>query len=368
MTENATEDLKTTTLNDLHVGQGAKMGPFAGWSMPLFYPLGVMKEHLHTRQAAGLFDIAHMMQIELQGAETAACLDRLCPVSAGALDIGSAKYTFMMNEGGGIIDDLIISRLGGQRYLIVANAGCADKDLAHIGAVAKDHGVEFQVLPRTFLALQGPQAEAVLADRGFNLSSLSFMQTTEPEPGWLISRSGYTGEDGFEIALPSERAAEFAEDLLGDERVALCGLGARDSLRLEAGLCLYSQDLTEDISPIEAGLLWAVPKPIREAGTFIGADAFRSLREAGRKRARVGLKPEGRAPVRGGAALTDENGQPTGQVTSGGFGPTVGGPVAMGYVAFEHAKPGTTVMADVRGKQLPCAVVKPPFVPHRYKH
>ena len=360
-------DLKTTPLNRLHIDSGAKMGAFAGWSMPLFYPLGVMKEHRHTRAAAGLFDISHMRQIMVTGAGAAACLDRLCPIAAEAIAPGTSKYTFMLNEEGGIIDDLIVTRLGEARFIVVANAGCAEKDLAHIGAVAGGLDAAIEELPRAFLALQGPEAEAVLMGQGLDVAGLSFLQTAEPEPGWFVSRSGYTGEDGFEVALPAERAAEFAAKLLADARVAFCGLGARDSLRLEAGLCLYGQDLTEEISPIEASLLWAVPKEVRETGTFIGADAFRALRREGRARARVGLKPEGRAPVRGGARLLDSAGAEIGFVSSGGYGPTVEGPVAMGYVPTERAKPGNTVEADVRGKMIACTVVKLPFVPTRYK-
>lgn len=359
--------LKTTPLNDLHIEARAKMGEFAGWSMPLFYPLGVMKEHLHTRDAAGLFDISHMVQIELQGAGAAACLDRLCPLAAGEIPPGTGKYTFMLTPSGGIIDDLIVTHFGDGRYLVVANAGCAEKDLAHIRAVAAEFDVELAVLPRAFVALQGPQAEAVLADLGLDLSALSFLQVAEPRPGWFVSRSGYTGEDGFEIAMPAGEADGFARSLLADQRVAFCGLGARDSLRLEAGLCLYGQDLAEDISPIEASLLWAVPKQVRESGSFIGAEAFRALRQAGRSRARVGLQPEGRAPVRGGAKLLDGAGMEVGFVSSGGFGPSAGAPVAMGYVPTEFAKPGTSISADVRGKSLPCTIVKLPFVPHRYK-
>lgn len=360
-------DLKTTPLNDVHIARGAKMGGFAGWSMPLFYPLGVMKEHLHTRAAAGLFDISHMVQMFIDGASSAATLNRLCPIDAQSIAPGAAKYTFMLTESGGIIDDLIVTRVGETRFFVVANAGCAEKDLAHIRTVAAEQGATVDVLPRAFVALQGPGAESVLAAHGFDVSPLSFMAAVEPKESWLISRSGYTGEDGFEISLPEAEVSGFVEALLDGGSVELCGLGARDSLRLEAGLCLYGQDLTEEISPLEAGLLWAIPKQVREDGGFIGAEAFRALRLAGRRRARVGLKPEGRAPVRGGADLVTGAGEKIGSVTSGGFGPSLEGPIAMGYVPIETAKAGGSVLAEVRGRHLPCTIEKMPFVPHRYK-
>jgi len=241
-------DLKTTPLNLLHLDAGAKMGAYAGYSMPLFYPLGLIKEHLHTRKSAGLFDISHMLHLEVSGNEAANLIERACPLAASTQPIGSCNYTFFLNEEAGIIDDLIVTRLGSDRYLIVANAGCAEKDRAHIEAIAQDFDAEVKAVPRGFIALQGPLAKAVLADQNFSVSQMAFMSGIEPKPDWFISRSGYTGEDGFEIAMPTDKAEEFTQKLLADDRVELIGLGARDSLRLEAGLSLYGQDLDETIT------------------------------------------------------------------------------------------------------------------------
>ena len=355
--------MKKTPIHDLHIAAGAKMGEFAGYDMPLFYPLGVMKEHLHTREKAGLFDISHMMHVDVSGAGAASLIERLCPYDAANQEIGQARYTFFLTEDAGIIDDLIVTRLGAERYLIVANAGCAEKDWAHIQAVAEGFKANVKVVPRGFLALQGPVAEAVLAEH-FDVADMDFMTGFEPKSDWFISRTGYTGEDGFEIALPEADTADFCEKLSADNSVEWIGLGARDSLRLEAGLSLYGQDLSEEITPHEAGLLWAVSKELRSGGSFIGAASLADKIDAGRKRMRVGLVPEGR-PVRGGADLQDENGKVIGSVTSGGFGPTLDGPMALGLVDTESAD--TPIFADVRGKQTPMQRAKLPFVPHNYK-
>ncbi|MEP4431301.1 MAG: glycine cleavage system aminomethyltransferase GcvT, partial [Hyphomicrobiales bacterium] len=266
--------MKQTPLYEFHIESGAKMGAFAGYSMPLFYPLGVMKEHLHTRESAGLFDISHMLHVELQGPEAAQLIERLCPYSASSQELGSSRYTFFLTEDAGIVDDLIITRLGQNRFLVVANAGCAEKDVIHMQSVANGFDAGVTVLPRGFVALQGPSAEAVLEDCGLLVSDLPFMSGMEPKTGWFVSRSGYTGEDGFEIAMPESDCDAFARKLLGDERVELIGLGARDSLRLEAGLSLYGQDLDDTISPHEAGLIWAVPKPLRIGGAYIGSNVL----------------------------------------------------------------------------------------------
>lgn len=357
--------MKHTPLFDLHIESGAKMGEFAGYSMPLFYPLGVMKEHLHTRSAAGLFDISHMVHVELSGPQVVAMIERLCPYSAGTQELGSSRYTFFLTEDAGIIDDLIVTRLEETRFLVVANAGCAEKDIAHMNAVSQEYDAAVSVRPRGFLALQGPKAEAVLADHGFAVADMPFMSGVEPKPGWFLSRSGYTGEDGFEIAMPESDCDAFARKLLGDERVEAIGLGARDSLRLEAGLSLYGQDLSDTISPHEAGLIWAIPKPLREAGSYIGAARLAEKISTGRKRMRIGVSPEGKMPVRAGAVLQNEAGENIGIITSGGFGPTIGSGVALGLVNVDAAD--GLIVADVRGKKVPMQRVKLPFVPHNYK-
>ena len=355
--------MKHTPLHQIHIDAGAKMGEFAGFDMPLFYPLGVMKEHLHTRSDAGLFDISHMVHISVEGSGAANLISRLCPYDADGQEFGQARYTFFLNERAGIIDDLIVTRLADERYLIVANAGCAEKDIEHVMAAEAEFDCSVTVIPRGFLALQGPEAEAILSSY-FDVAGMGFMSGNEPQAGWFLSRTGYTGEDGFEIAMPEEECVEFAEKLLGDERIEWIGLGARDSLRLEAGLSLYGQDLNEDTTPHEAGLIWAIPKDHRSGGDFIGADKLAEKIKSGRTRMRIGLLPEGR-PVRGGAELQDGEGNTIGVVTSGGFGPTIDGPMALGIVNVAAAD--GPIIADIRGKKIPMKRVKPPFTPHNYK-
>jgi len=334
--------------------------------MPLTYPDGVMKEHLHTREAAGLFDISHMKLFLVSGPGAASALATACPFDPVSLGEGQSKYTFFLNDDAGIIDDLIITRLGPDRYIVVANAGNAEIDQRHLELLRVGAAWTLAPLDRVFLALQGPAAEAVLQDAGLDLSHLSFMQGCEPRKNWFASRSGYTGEDGFELALPVDEADAFAKVLLADQRVRWVGLAARDSLRLEAGLCLHGQDIAPDTSPVDAGLMWAIPKALREKGSFIGADALRTQLARGRSRTRVGIKPEGRQPVRPGTKLFDEGGSEIGHVTSGGFGPSAGFPVAMGYVTGD-ATPGRRLYADVRGKRLPVEIHVLPFTPHRYR-
>ena len=361
-----TGELKHLPLEDLHVAAGARFGAFAGWHMPITYPLGVMKEHLHTREHVGLFDISHMKLFAVSGPGAGKLLETACPIDTGALEEGQSKLSFLLNENAGIIDDLIVTRLGPQRFMVVANAGNAAKDHAHLASLATGLEVEIQPLERVFLAIQGPEAEAVLAETGLPTQALTFMNGTEPRPNWFMTRSGYTGEDGFEIGLPEADARALAAQLLADGRVAWIGLAARDSLRLEAGLCLHGQDISEDTNPVEAGLMWAVPKHIREAGSFVGAKALRDIAAAGPRTRRVGLKPDGRQPVRVGTQLVDEGGAPVGSVTSGGFGPSANHPVAMGYVPAANAKPGARYHADVRGTKIPVDVCALPFTPHRY--
>jgi aminomethyltransferase len=358
---------KTLPLEDMHRAAGARFGAFAGWSMPITYPAGVMKEHLHTRSHAGLFDISHMRLFEVTGARAADFLSFLCPIDAGDLAVSQSKYTFFLNDEAGIIDDLIVTRLAADRFIVVANAGNAATDEDHLKTFAKGFHVAVAPLDRVFLALQGPEAEAALKAAGIDGSDLAFMHGTEPRHDWFMSRSGYTGEDGFEIALPAADARRLVRRLLKDGRVAWVGLAARDSLRLEAGLCLHGSDIDTTTDPVSAGLMWAVPRPVRERGGFIGAEALARKLSEGAREKRVGLKPEGRQPVRGGAQIVSEAGAPCGRVTSGGFGPSVDHPVAMGYVAAALARPGSRVFAEVRGNRVPLAVTPLPFSPHRYR-
>lgn len=358
-------EMKRTPLYQAHLAAGAKMGEYAGFEMPLFYPLGVKQEHLHTRAKVGLFDISHMLHIEVEGVEAGAMISRLCPYSAVTQKVGDAKYTFLLNAAAGIIDDLIVTRLADDRFLIVANAGCADKDLDHVQSCAQNFSVMVNVIERGFLAVQGPKAEVVLTGLGFDVANMTFMTGMEPKKDWFLSRSGYTGEDGFEIGLPVSELDAFTKSLVAHDDVEWIGLAARDSLRLEAGLSLYGQDLSEDISPQEAGLIWAIPKDFRDGGDFIGADALVEEITAGRIRMRVGLRADGR-PVRAGTILVNAEGLEIGLVTSGGFGPTIDGPMALGLVAVVNAD--APIFADMKGKFVPMTRVKPPFVPHNYKH
>ncbi|AQS41040.1 MAG: Aminomethyltransferase [Candidatus Tokpelaia hoelldobleri] len=358
--------LKILPLNALHEQAGAKSGAFAGWNMPITYPAGVMQEHLHTREAAGLFDISHMKLIAIEGRQAAGFLSRALPMDAAALATGQSRYSFLLNEQAGIIDDLIVTRLGENRFMAVANAGNADIDIAELQKRAA--GFDCAVTPQTrvLLALQGPQAANVMREASLPGTDLTFMHGLETDKGWFITRSGYTGEDGFEIALPVEKAEALAQKLLADPRVKWTGLAARDSLRLEAGLCLHGQDITAQTTPVEAGLTFAVAKSVREKADFIGAPAYTAAFAAGAQRRRVGLKPEGRQPVRAGAQLFDTHGNEIGIVTSGGFGPSFNAPVAMGYVTAAFGAADTQLFADVRGRKLPVTIHPLPFVPQHY--
>ncbi|MGH7004153.1 MAG: glycine cleavage T C-terminal barrel domain-containing protein, partial [Alphaproteobacteria bacterium] len=283
-----------------------------------------------------------------------------------ALETGQSKYTFFLDDNAGILDDLIVTRLGETRFMVVANAGNAAADEAHLRAIASDFDCTVEALVRVFLALQGPQAADVLRKAGIAGTELGFMRGFEPKPGWFMTRSGYTGEDGFEIGLPVPDARALVADLLGDERVAWVGLAARDSLRLEAGLCLHGHDITAQTDPVDAGLTWAIGKPVREKAGFIGAAALQGKIASGAARKRVGLKPDGRQPVRSDTGLIDAEGNPVGLVTSGGFGPSAGHPVAMGYLDKEMIIAGTPIFAEVRGNRIPVHVHPLPFTPHRY--
>jgi aminomethyltransferase len=360
-------ELKQLPLGPMHEAAGARFGGFAGWSMPITYPLGVLKEHLHVREHAGLFDISHMKLFLVTGKGAAATLGRACPLQPQNMADGQSRYSFFLDEHAGILDDLIVTRLGAERFVVVANAGNAQADEAHLRQVASTFDVAIRPLERAFLALQGPGAEKALSAAGLDGSGLSFMEAREPDEGWFLSRSGYTGEDGFEIAIPLDQAEGFASKLLEQDDVEWIGLAARDSLRLEAGLCLHGQDITADTTPAQAGLVWAVPKPLRGGGDYIGAAALAAAIAAGLSHRRVGLKPEGRQPVRGGANLQDEEGTSIGTVTSGGFGPSAGHPVAMGLVRTDLAPIGTRIFVEVRGTRVPLTVSTLPFIPHRYR-
>ena len=360
------DGLKTLPLEELHHAANARFCAFAGWSMPLTYPAGVMKEHLHTRESAGLFDISHMKLIAVRGAEVAGMLARACPLAPAAMEDGQSKYTFL-DEKAGILDDLIVNRLAADSFIVVANAGNADADAARFAEIAAGFDCTVEPLDRVFLALQGPKVAALMPALGLGIEKLTFMTCAEPKPGWFVSRSGYTGEDGFEVAIPPGEAKAFAEKLLALEGVEWTGLAARDSLRLEAGLCLHGNDITPDTDPATAALLWAIPKSLRESGTFIGADALRAISAAGPKEKRVGLRPEGRQPIRAGTKIYASDGDPVGRVTSGGFGPSVGHPVAMGYVSREVIAREVPLWADVRGTRIPVDIAPLPFTPHRYR-
>jgi aminomethyltransferase len=370
--------LKRTPLFALHAELGAKMVPFAGYEMPVQYPLGVLKEHLWTREKAGLFDVSHMGQALLIAEdgrhETAArALEALVPADIAALKPGQQRYTQLLNDNGGIIDDLMVTRSmaagdEGRLYLVV-NAACKDTDYAHISARLPS-GVRLEPMTdRALLALQGPAAREIMARLSPQAATLGFMQASNAKVGPFdchVSCSGYTGEDGFEISIAADKSVELARLLLADSSVQPIGLGARDSLRLEAGLCLYGHDIDETTSPVEAALVWSMQKRRRVEGGFPGAARIRKELAVGPPRLRVGIQPQGRAPAREGTEILSGSGDRIGIVTSGGFGPTANGPVAMGYVGAAHAKSGTPVQLVVRGKPLSAAVCDLPFVPHRY--
>ncbi|MFH0258065.1 glycine cleavage system aminomethyltransferase GcvT [Vibrio rumoiensis] len=362
-----------TPLHAVHLEAGAKMVPFAGYDMPVQYPLGVKKEHLHTRDAAGLFDVSHMGQLRLKGEGAAAALEALVPVDIIDLPSGKQRYAFFTNEQGGIMDDLMVANLGDHLFVVV-NAACKAQDIAHLQANLPQ-GVELEVIEdRALLALQGPKAAEVLARFQPQVADMLFMDVKVLEIDGvecIVSRSGYTGEDGYEISVPSVQAAELANKLTACEEVEWIGLGARDSLRLECGLCLYGHDLDTTTTPVEASLLWGISKPRRadgeRAGGFPGADIIlKQIETKDVARKRVGLVGQTKAPVREGCKLFDAQDNEIGIVTSGTAGPTAGKPVSMAYVATEFAAIGTEIFADVRGKKLPMIVEKMPFVPQRY--
>lgn len=371
--------LRRTPLYPLHVRLNGKLVPFAGYEMPVQYPLGVLKEHLHTRAAAGLFDVSHMGQVIVKAksgdyADAALALEALVPVDLLGLKVGRQRYGFFTNDEGGILDDLMITNRG-DHLLVVVNAACKEADVAYMQAQLTNCEVTL-LEDRALIALQGPRAEAVLATLWDGASAMTFMDVRDAylcKAPCVVSRSGYSGEDGFEISVPAAKAEEVAQALLDQPDCEAIGLGARDSLRLEAGLCLYGSDIDVSTSPVEASIEWAIQKARRTGGArqggFPGAQRILDELSNGPSRRRVGLKPEGKAPVRAHAQLfSDAEGQRLiGEVTSGGFGPSADGPVAMGYLPAKHAVPGIQVFAEVRGKYLPITVSSLPFITPTYK-
>ncbi len=382
--EHRDSSLKRTPLHALHIARGAKMVPFAGYEMPVQYSTGVMKEHLHTRANAGLFDVSHMGQIALHAKsghveDAARALERLVPQDIVGVAPGRQRYAQFTNDAGGILDDLMVANFGSHLFLVV-NAACKAGDEAHLRAHLSDTCVIEPLPDRALLALQGPKAETALAKFCADAEAMRFMdagphriQIEGLGIDCFVSRSGYTGEDGFEISVPADRAEALAAALLDNGDVLPIGLGARDSLRLEAGLCLYGHDIDSTTTPVEGALQWSIQKSRRNggarAGGFFGADVILAQLESGPPRRRVGLKPEGRAPVREAARLfaDDTSPDPIGTVTSGSFGPSVNAPIAMGYVPASHSADGTQVFAEVRGQRLAVRVKDLPFVRHAYK-
>jgi len=356
----------SSPLAALHRELGARLTDFAGEQLPLHYPTGIRAEHLHCRAQAALFDVSHMGQLRIHGAGATAALEKTLPLDLEALPLHHQRYALLPNRGGGIIDDLLITRRGEEDYFLVVNAACQAKDRAHLQAHLADHLRLTEMPDQALLALQGPAAAAALCPLLPTAANLHFMQGCEAQyrgAAVYVTRSGYTGEDGFEVSLPSERAADFAKALLAQPTVQPAGLGARDSLRLEAGLCLYGQDIDEATNPIEAGLGWSISPARRaggaRAGGFIGAGAILQAQRDGPARQRVGLDIAGRVPVRGGALIENAQGQQIGRVTSGGFAPSLAGPIAMGYVERDHASPGTPLFALVRGKRCAAQACHP---------
>lgn len=359
----STELLHRTPLYDLHRELGAKIVPFAGYEMPVQYKMGVLQEHLHTRNRAGLFDVSHMGQARLRN--SAKDLEKIFPADLENLKIGEQKYSFLLNDQAGILDDLMLTRIDQDTFFLVVNASNKKADFDLLSSKAN-----LDVLGnKALLALQGPKAAEILGKMIPDILKLKFMQGCAVKIDGIdlfITRSGYTGEDGFEISVPAEHSIAFAKKLLEHPDVAPVGLGARDSLRLEAGLCLHGNDIDASTTPIEAALNWAISKRRREEGGFPGAAIIQQQLREGTDRKRVGILPEGRAPARAHTEIFSEQGEKIGEITSGGFGPSLNGPMAMGYVATPYAKIGTNILLSVRGNNLPAKIVSMPFVPQNY--
>ncbi len=364
--------LLSTALTELHIENEAKMVPFAGYNMPVQYPDGVLKEHLHTRENAGLFDVSHMGQAWVTGEDAGSELEKLIPIDIVGLADGEQRYGFFTNKNGGIEDDLMVSRWGNDFFLVV-NAACKDQDFAYLrqqlGGDSKLNIIE----DRALLALQGPKAHLVMQDLGHSLKDMAFMNCRELNLAGAqcyVSRSGYSGEDGFEISIANSEALELARHLQAHKHCKWIGLGARDSLRLEGGMCLYGHDIDQNTSPVEAAITWAI-SPVRRSGGareggFVGADVILPQIPNKVSRKRVGIKPTGRAPIREGTVLADADGNAIGHITSGGFSPSLGHPIAMGYVSKSHSKLGSTVYAQVRGKLNEAKVSKTDFVQNNF--
>lgn len=372
-TDHAADNLEITPLHALHIEMGAKMVPFAGYDMPVQYKDGVLAEHLHTRASAGLFDVSHMGQAFLVGPDhetVCRALEALVPGEILGLTPGAIRYTLLLNAEGGIRDDLMVTRTqrDGTLFLIV-NAACKHRDFAHIEAHLPDGVVLQRIEDRALIALQGPKAVEVLARFAPAVSDMDFMTSVDMDVAGIacyVSRSGYTGEDGNEISVPADKAVDLTRKLLGEAEVKPIGLGARDSLRLEAGLCLYGHDIDETTTPVEGALSWTIAKRRREEANFPGAQKILGQIASGVSRKRVGILPDGKAPARDHTEITDASGNVIGEITSGSYGPSVGGPIAMGYVATEFAKVGTDVQLMVRGKGRPAKIVAMPFVEKRF--
>lgn len=359
--------MKITPLHPLHLELGAKMVPFAGWEMPVQYPTGIMAEHAACRTRAALFDVSHMCQLAITGADPASALERLVPGGLTSLEPGQARYTQLTTPDGGIYDDLIVTQAGDHLYVVV-NASMAAQDTELLREGLTDCAIRV-IEDHALIALQGPEAEALLAVLIPAAADLTFMRsstTTWNGHALRLSRLGYTGEDGFEISVPGEAAEPLARALI-DAGAVPAGLGARDTLRMEAGLPLYGQDIDRTTSPIEAGLGFSIPKRRRAEGGYPGAARLATEAATGPARKLVGLRPEGRAPVRAGVDIVTPDGAPLGQVTSGGFSPTLQAPISIGYVQADHAEAGTPIHVMLRGKPVPAMVTPLPFVPHRYK-
>ncbi|MEX2201802.1 MAG: glycine cleavage system aminomethyltransferase GcvT [Dongiaceae bacterium] len=363
--------LKTTPLHSLHRALGARMVPFAGYDMPVQYPAGIIAEHRHTRSHAGLFDVSHMGQVRIRAANSeaaAAAIEALVPADYRALKPGRQRYGFFTNEAGGILDDLMVAH-GGDHFLMVVNASRKDADFAHLQANLPKEVHAALLADRALLALQGPEAVTVIQRHAPETVGMRFMDAramTVLGTNCFVTRSGYTGEDGFELSVPADQAERLARRLLDEPEVMPIGLGARDSLRLEAGLCLYGNDIDETTTPVEAGIEWAIGKRRRAEGGFPGAKRILAELAEGPKRRRVGLLPQGRSPVRAHSTILDASGVTIGEITSGGFGPSLEAPIAMGYVPTRHARPGEQVSVDLRGKPVVAEISAMPFVQTRY--
>ncbi|MGI8568333.1 MAG: glycine cleavage system aminomethyltransferase GcvT [Methylocella sp.] len=373
----AVRELARTPLYDMHRALGARMTGFAGYAMPVQYPSGIVSEHLHTRALTGLFDVSHMGQAIFAGSHAARRLETLVPGDIAALPLGRMRYTQLLDAQGHILDDLMVTRLddeaGRERLFLVVNAATKRADFTHLAAELPDCALTV-LEDRALLALQGPKAAEVLrrhvsSAAAKSVSAMPFMSAksyARDDVFFIISRSGYTGEDGFEISIPATATPGFAQELLAEADVRPIGLGARDSLRLEAGLCLYGHDINRTTGPVEAGLLWSISQRRREEGGFFGYEQVKRAIDHGPARLRAGFLLEGKAPAREGSEIVTLEGQTIGRVTSGSFAPSLGRPVAMGYVGAAHAAPGTQVCLIVRGKPLAAKIVSLPFVPHHY--